>query len=203
MLKRSYPAVDTEAEFFARLDNYSSTPSTSLALDLGCGFTPRNPFGAAAVKGIDVVASPISEEVVCANLVLNPIPFEDRSCGFVTAHDFIEHVPRLLYVDGKILNPFILLMNEIYRVLAPGGLFYSKTPAYPYKQAFQDPTHVNIISEDTFPLYFCLNSVNPHPMAKAYGFQGCFQLAGQAWCGAKLLTLMRKTDPPICAFPGL
>jgi hypothetical protein len=45
-------------------------------------------------------------------------------------------------------------MNEIFRTLKPGGIFFSKTPAYPISAVFSDPTHVNNITADTFPLYF-------------------------------------------------
>ena len=37
-------------------------------------------------------------------------------------------------------------MNEIYRVLKPGEMLLHFTPAYPSKEAFQDPTYVNIIT---------------------------------------------------------
>jgi len=45
-------------------------------------------------------------------------------------------------------------MNECYRVLKKDGVFLSMTPIYPYLGAFQDPTHVNIITVDTFTNYF-------------------------------------------------
>lgn len=50
---------------------------------------------------------------------------------------------------------FVELMKEIYRVLKPGGLFFRQTPAFPAKEALQDPTHVNIITEDTMAFFFC------------------------------------------------
>jgi len=50
--------------------------------------------------------------------------------------------------------PFIYFMNECYRVLKKDGVFLSMTPIYPYLGAFQDPTHVNIITVDTFTNYF-------------------------------------------------
>ena len=67
-------------------------------------------------------------------------------------------------------------MNEVYRTLKPGGLFLSFTPAYPVVDAFSDPTHVNIITEKTFPEYFT-NQLG----ASIYGFTGRFELVGQKW----------------------
>lgn len=45
-------------------------------------------------------------------------------------------------------------MNEVHRVLKPNGIFLHQTPAYPSTVAFRDPTHVNIITEETIPHYF-------------------------------------------------
>jgi hypothetical protein len=62
-------------------------------------------------------------------------------------------------------------MNEVYRVLNKNGIFLAITPAYPSKQAFQDPTHVNFITERTAK-YF----TGEKPLGKIYGFQGNFLL---------------------------
>ena len=70
-------------------------------------------------------------------------------------------------------------MNEIHRILKPGGLFLHVTPAYPSKEVFQDPTHVNFITEDTFPNYFC--SPNNWASDLGYGFKGEFDLINQKW----------------------
>lgn len=53
-------------------------------------------------------------------------------------------------------------MNEIHRVLAPEGLFFCRVPAFPSTYAFKDPTHVNFITEDTFPEFFCLTGGPPY-----------------------------------------
>ena len=50
--------------------------------------------------------------------------------------------------------PSVELMNDIWRVFKVDGLFYSQTPCFPMKEASQDPTHVNIMTEDTPRLYF-------------------------------------------------
>jgi SAM-dependent methyltransferase len=98
--------------------------------------------------------------------------------GSVSAFDFIEHMPRVL--NGPMPNttcfPFVRLMDEVWRVLAPGGLFYALTPCYPSREAFQDPTHVNIITEGTHS-YFC----GEQPLARMYGFNGRFGARRAQW----------------------
>jgi SAM-dependent methyltransferase len=148
-------------------------------LDLGCGKFPRNPYARGTLCGVDIRPLQASDafDYRIANLSLQPIPWEDGSFGSVSAFDFIEHVPRVL-VDGAggTRFPFIEVMNEIWRVLAPGGLFYALTPAYPYAAAFTDPTHVNIITVDTHA-YFCGES----PLGRMYGFRGRFEAQRVRW----------------------
>lgn len=143
------------------------------SLDLGCNNIPRNPYCYEELYGVDLAAQVIEGVTYKqANLALEPIPFTDNYFDCVSAFDFIEHIPRqLLSVDtAKTRLPFILLMNEIWRVLKPDGIFYAVTPAYPSAAAFQDPTHVNIITKETHE-YFC----GIEPMAAMYGFTGRFK----------------------------
>lgn len=141
-------------------------------LDIGCGRRPRNPYRRDELCGVDLVASAgAGVEVRAANLSVQPIPFADGSFDSVSAYDFLEHVPRILpTADGLGTRfPFVELMNEVWRVLVPGGLFYALTPAFPTHAAFQDPTHVNIITRSTH-VYF----TRPQRMAAMYGFRGDF-----------------------------
>jgi SAM-dependent methyltransferase len=126
-----------------------------------------------------------------ANLAVEPIPFQDSHFSSVSAFDFIEHVPRLLTHGDKVRFRFVELMSEVFRVLKPGGFFFSHTPAYPSPAAFQDPTHVNIITDATYPKYFC-NRGTKRPGASRYGFNGGFILIAQKMYSSHLLTLMRK-----------
>ena len=82
-----------------------------------------------ALSGIDVLS------------FLAKLP--DDSVGVYRAVDFIEHIAFP-----------IQLMNEIYRTLAPGGMFLSLTPSTDGRGAFCDPTHVSYWNELSFR-YYC------------------------------------------------
>ena len=148
-------------------------------LDLGCGKFPRNPYARGALCGVDIrpLRADDAFDYRIANLGTQPIPWPDASFGSVSAFDFIEHVPRVLAdAHGGTRFPFIEAMNEIWRVLADGGLFYALTPAYPHAAAFTDPTHVNIITARTHD-YFC----GPSPLGRMYGFHGRFDALRVHW----------------------
>lgn len=159
------------------------------SLDLGCGARPKNPFNADEVHGIDI-REDLEANIRKADLVLDPIPYDDETFEYVTAHDLIEHIPRVIYAPVR-RNPFIELMNEVHRVLKTGGIFLSSTPAYPNAAAFIDPTHVNIIAEGTFPLYFG-NQAHDSPWAVIYGFKGAFNVISEEWRGPHLVTVLQK-----------
>jgi len=158
----------------------------SKTLDLGCGSSPRNPFQTENFYGVDLFEQS-GKNIKVADLTISQIPFEDNMFDYITAYDFIEHIPRVLYNPSRSF-PFINLMNEIFRCLKPGGYFFSHTPAYPYSPLFRDPTHVNYITEETFSIYFD----NISNYAKIYGFTGGFEIVEQGWNGYTLITLMRK-----------
>jgi SAM-dependent methyltransferase len=144
-------------------------------LDLGCGLDPKNHFNANELYGCDIrdLTNQLSLKGIkfkSANLVLESIPFENNYFDSVSAMDFLEHIPRqIIDADGKIRNSFVELMNEIYRVLKPNGIFFASTPIFPHPWAFIDPTHVNIMSDKTYT-YF----IGPENHGQMYGFKGNF-----------------------------
>lgn len=146
-------------------------------LDLGCGTTPHNPYGKVNVFGIDLrddVQTLLAGQGIVmrkANLIFQPIPFEEGSFSSVSAIDFIEHIPRQICLGStnEVIYPFIQLMNEVWRVLEPGGKFLAVTPVFPSPLTFADPTHVNHIAEGTHA-YFC----GEKPVGRIYGFHGRF-----------------------------
>lgn len=159
-------------------------------LDLGCGAKPRNPFDADEIFGIDV-REDLDSNIKKADLTIENIPYEDETFEYVTAFDFIEHVPRIVYAPAR-RNAFVEFMNEVYRVLKTGGYFLSLTPAYPNAVAFRDPTYVNIITDETFPLYFD----DSNRWASIYGFKGSFRIVTHEWRGPHIFAILQKVPPP-------
>ena len=158
------------------------------SLDLGCGSKPNDIFKTGHAFGLDIRNPDNRSDIKISDLFISPIPHKSESFDYITAFDFIEHVPRLIYLNNQCRFCFVELMNEIHRVLKPGGIFASLTPAFPHPEAFQDPTHINIITEKTFPNYFC----KPNNWAAMYGYKGNFSLVHQSFkTDGKLLTLMR------------
>jgi SAM-dependent methyltransferase len=187
------PAIDDLAAFLAPFTADSLRLDDAHTLDIGCGEAPYNPFGARTAHGVDLradAANGVPNNVRYADLTVEPIPFDDSTFDFVTAFDFVEHVPRVIYLPSRRF-PFVALMDEVWRVLRPGGLFLSHTPVYPYSEAFRDPTHTNIVSHETFSMYFAGND----PKARMYGFKGDFDIVSEGIRAPHLVSLMRKRTP--------
>jgi SAM-dependent methyltransferase len=165
------------------------------SLDIGCGSVQRmkNPFGAEELFGVDLIAG-LGPNIRQADLAVDPIPYDSDMFEFVSAFDIIEHVPRLVYVPHR-RNSFVELMNEIWRVLKMGGFFVSSTPCYPHAAAFMDPTHVNIITEQTFLAYFD----NVNRWGSLYGFHGAFEVIQNEVRGTHLFSILRKVEVPAAA----
>lgn len=163
-------------------------------LDLGCGPTPRNPYGCDEVHAVDIALPPGVDpgHFRAANLSVEPIPHPDSSFDSISAYDFLEHVPRVLpTADGKATRfPFVELMSEIHRVLRPGGRLYATTPAWPRGEAFVDPTHVNVITATTHT-YF----TDAVPNADMYGFRGRFRVVRAHWIRKRLKQAYEPVSP--------
>ncbi len=119
-----------------------------LALDLGAAHAhPSGYLGVdrRAADGVDIVAELPAQ-----------LPLAEASVGVIRAVDFMEHVADK-----------IGLFNELYRLLAPGGLLLSQTPSTDGRGAFQDPTHVAFYNENSFWYYTEANYRNFVPEIQA------------------------------------
>jgi O-antigen biosynthesis protein len=107
-----------------------------MIIDLGCG--RRKVPGAFGIdcqplEGVDLVCD-------CNET----IPLPDSIAEVIYAYDFLEHINN----DKR-----IHIMNEIHRLLKPGGGFFSHTPSTDGRGAFQDPTHFSFWNENSFLYY--------------------------------------------------
>lgn len=105
-----------------------------IPLDLGAA--QRKPPGYVGVDqrpghGVDIVAA-----------LPGRLDLPDDSVGLIRAVDFLEYVPAK-----------VPLINELYRLLAPGGMLLTMTPNSDGRGAHQDPTHVAYYNENSFWYY--------------------------------------------------
>lgn len=122
-------------------------------LDFGAGALRRNPFSQSELYSVDLY----SIESMTNSFVirrLEPIPFPTSFFDSVSAYDVLEHLSR----ENQGVNEFIFYMNELHRVLKPGGRALFLFPSYPYNDAFSDPTHINFITESTVDYFIGDNS---------------------------------------------
>lgn len=125
-----------------------------LHLDLGSGQNTREGFtGVDIMKGADVEL----------DLYKTPWPWKDNSVESINCSHFIEHVPSL-----------IDFMNECHRILKPGGQMVVIAPYYSSVRCWQDPTHKNAISENSFLYYNAewrkVNGLDHYPITADFDF---------------------------------
>lgn len=72
------------------------------------------------------------------------LPLATSSAFVIRAHDFLEHIRP---------DRVVAVMNEIYRVLAPGGWLLTSTPSTDGRGAWQDPTHRSGWNANSFWYY--------------------------------------------------
>ena len=73
--------------------------------------------------------------------------------------------------------------------MKPGGIFLSQTPIYPFVEAFQDPTHTNIMTSDTFTLYF---SDKKFGLSEDYGINTSYKIVDQYINHRHLIAFLSK-----------
>ena len=154
----------------------------SINVDLGCGFRKTGNLG------IDVTSTGTNADLIC-RLGFEPIPLDDEIADSVYCRDFLEHVPKAYYAESekKLRYPVIELINEIWRILRPGGTFTSLTPCYPNPEVHRDPTHLSVWTLESME-YFC----GRYPVADLYGIKPKFELMENRLDGFYLRAVLRK-----------
>lgn len=120
-----------------KLDKKPDEDKTVIRLDLACGNNKKEGY-----QGVDVVGAPDTQADIVIDLENYPWPFETSSVFEIHCSHYIEHTSDIKR-----------FMEEIYRILIPGGRVTFYAPYYSSIRAMQDLTHKRFISESTF-LYF-------------------------------------------------
>ena len=114
-----------------------------IKVDLACGGNKKSEeyigVDISNIEGVDIVH----------NLNTYPWPFEDNSVDVVNCSHYIEHIPHDVYNNDN-RDGFIQFMDELYRILKPGGVATISAPYYTSSRAYGDPTHVRHICDMTF-----------------------------------------------------
>jgi SAM-dependent methyltransferase len=173
---------------YRRIFSQLNAKGLERSLDLGSGPIPDNRFGAMEAFGVDIRCAD-NQRVFACDLSSEALPFPQNHFDLITAWDLLEHSPRVAKDSDATSFPFVQLMNEIWRVLKVDGYFFSFTPCFTIASAFQDPTHVNIMTEDTLRLYF-----SEPAWARIYGYYGQFKLISEGWKDGHYFCLMQKVS---------
>jgi len=107
----------------------------TILLNLGAGNDIKDGYinhDIVDLSGIDVVH----------NLNSYPWPWDDNSVDEIIAFDLLEH-----------LDDFILVMEELYRVMKPEGVLHIKVPYWNSAFTYMDPTHKRGFHEKTFHFF--------------------------------------------------
>lgn len=101
-------------------------------LHMGCGETHVD-----EAVNVDYVETSATDVVF--DLEQTPWPFPDESFEHIEAVDIIEHFVHVVPV-----------INEMYRVLKPGGTIHIHTTHWQTPNSFTDPSHFHYFTEHSF-----------------------------------------------------
>ncbi len=93
------------------------------------------------------------------DVVAEPLPLDDASVHYVFSEDFLEHLPP---------DRSVAVMNEIHRVLVPGGVMEHYVPNAGSRNDYGSPSHLSHWNLQTFEHF----DVDSHRWAKDRGFEG-------------------------------
>ena len=107
-------------------------------LNLGCGFDKRPGF-------VNADNFKECEPDVFMDLEQTPWPLENNGYDYVLLKHVLEHV-------GAEFGAFKRVMQELYRVTAPGGVIEIHVPHFRHDTWWSDPTHVRAFTPLTFTM---------------------------------------------------
>lgn len=131
-----------------------------MRLNLGCSDQRIDGF-----IGVDKWLPPwaTEENFIAADLDLG-WPWPDSSVDHIRAWDIVEHLKSKIWT-----------MNELHRVLKPGGTVEIVVPTTEGPGAWQDPTHCSYWNRNSF-LYHTAGDPHYTRFHEAYGIKGAFDV---------------------------
>lgn len=104
-------------------------------LDLGCGKRKRE-----GAIGIDI--HPNTDADIIHDLNIFPYPFETSCFDEVYADNVIEHLDNVVNV-----------VDELHRIIKPGGLLVVKVPYFRSRYAYMAPDHKHFFTVESFTYF--------------------------------------------------
>lgn len=107
-----------------------------MKLHLGCGPNIRHGWvnmDSEAWPGVDIVRD-----------ALRGLPFSDHTVEQVFSENFLEHIPQ---------TEVIWMMNELWRIVTPGGFMEHLIPQAGTPADMGDPTHLSRWTRDTLTYF--------------------------------------------------
>jgi glycosyltransferase involved in cell wall biosynthesis len=148
--------MDKDLDFYRSFSDKSGTDQRDgMKLNLGCCDAPLPGF-----INVDMIPAPGIEVVD----LRETWPWGDNSVKYIRAFDIIEHLPEKIFT-----------MNEMWRVLQPGGRAEIAVPTTDGPGAWQDPTHVSFWNRRSF-LYYEAGNPYRERFARHYGIRAKFKI---------------------------
>lgn len=116
-------------------------------LNVGCGLDIRP----AAEGWVNMDVAKLDGVDVVHDILRFPWPFEAGSFDHVYMSHVLEHVPHR--VDGHARDGFVLVMEEVHRILRPGGTFEILSPHPESEDRWVDPTHTRVVHPGNFDYF--------------------------------------------------
>jgi SAM-dependent methyltransferase len=125
--------------------------SGGIQLDIACGANKQSNF-----VGIDI--QPLPGVDIVHDLANTPWPLPDDCVFLAMASHYVEHIPKVAYWRDETGGwhsylPLIAFMDEVWRVMKPGGRFMIAVPHGHSSGFLQDPTHAAPLSEATWAYF--------------------------------------------------
>lgn len=143
-----------------------------IRINLGCGKDIRNGWinvDKIDLDGVDVVH----------DLDVFPWPFDTASVDRIRMDNSLEH-----------LNDVVAVIEELYRVLKPGGIVCIRVPLAPSHLAFMDPTHKHFFTKKSIHYFIDGHKYGYYSQARfILVSESCFRVSFPVWHIKKYLGL--------------